>query len=491
MQKKFFLLSALILIIASIPRGIELLSGNFLFEYDQGLFFQAVKEIVVERDLTLIGAEVGGRGGFFQGPGWYYLLSIPFALGNGNPYGAMILMFVLGLLTVGSALLLTRKMFGWKEALAVGLLIAISPSIIAQSRFIWPPFPISLFTVLFLFFLFQVLNKRQHFLPLLTFIVGMMVHFEVATAGTLFLQLVILFPILFIRRLVSFCFLLLSLISFLFTLSPFIVFDLRNKFLITNGVLRLISGTDTQVYIMHMFTNHLDVFKYNFLSAFHLGGIIWPVLLLIMLYGSFLIVIKDKKQSWAKKAFVVYLLISPLTLFAVFMLYLSPMWTWWILELYVMYNFLIGVVGVYLWEKQNWKVAILTVFLLFTFSYISHTVELYNNDLNDYGGTHKIKGKLDAIDYIYQDAKGEPFGLLTFTPPVYTYAYDYLVWWYGSRKYRYIPNSEKKGIFYLLIEPDPEKPWSYKGWLETVIKTGTVLETKTLPSGFIIQKRRE
>ena len=78
---------------------------------------------------------------------------------------------------------------------------------------------------------------------------------------------------------------------------------------------------------------------------------------------------------------------------------------------------------------------------------------------------------------------------MAFTPPVYTYAYDYLIWWYGNRNYNYIPHKEKKGIFYLLMEPDSSKPWSYKGWLETVIKTGTILETKELPSGFVVQKR--
>ena len=39
------------------------------------------------------------------------------------------------------------------------------------------------------------------------------------------------------------------------------------------------------------------------------------------------------------------------------------------------------------------------------------------------------------------------------------------------------------------MEPDPSKPWSYKGWLETVIKDGKVDWTKTLPSGFVVQKR--
>ena len=63
--------------------------------------------------------------------------------------------------------------------------------------------------------------------------------------------------------------------------------------------------------------------------------------------------------------------------------------------------------------------------------------------------------------------------------------------WAYERKYNYVPHKDKKGLFYLLIEPDSQKSWSYKGWLETVIKTGTILETKELPSGFIIQKRYE
>lgn len=59
----------------------------------------------------------------------------------------------------------------------------------------------------------------------------------------------------------------------------------------------------------------------------------------------------------------------------------------------------------------------------------------------------------------------------------------------GGRKYNYIPYDDKKGTFYLLIEPDPHKPWTYKGWIETVVKDGKVIKTVDLPSGFIIQKR--
>ena len=60
-----------------------------------------------------------------------------------------------------------------------------------------------------------------------------------------------------------------------------------------------------------------------------------------------------------------------------------------------------------------------------------------------------------------------------------------------KNKYGYQPYQEKKGTFYLLMEPDPARPTSYKGWQETVIKTGKIIETRTLPSGLIVEKRKE
>jgi hypothetical protein len=121
---------------------------------------------------------------------------------------------------------------------------------------------------------------------------------------------------------------------------------------------------------------------------------------------------------------------------------------------------------------------------LFAYGIVTQRFENY------YGGTAKIKGKMDAIDYIYRDAQGEKFSLFIFSPPIYTFPYDYILQWHAVKKYGYLPGQEKKGLFYLLIEKDNSKPWSYEGWLETVIKTGDIQETKILePSGFVIQKR--
>jgi len=120
---------------------------------------------------------------------------------------------------------------------------------------------------------------------------------------------------------------------------------------------------------------------------------------------------------------------------------------------------------------------------------LKNAIKVSTYDYSDYGGTAKLKGKMAAIDYIYKDATGKKFNLLVFTPPVYTYSYDYLLWWYGQRRYGFIPGNKKEGTFYLLIEKDPWQPWSYQGWLKTVVKSGKIIKTVTLPSGFIVQER--
>jgi len=129
------------------------------------------------------------------------------------------------------------------------------------------------------------------------------------------------------------------------------------------------------------------------------------------------------------------------------------------------------------------------LFIFFAFIFMQKSFGVIQYDLKDYGGDAKIRGKQDAFDYIYKDARGQQFGLFVFSPPVYTYPYDYLASWYGKSKYGYLPTTSKKGLFYLLIEVDGSKPWSYVGWEQTVIKEGEVVSFKKLPSGLIIEKR--
>lgn len=169
----------------------------------------------------------------------------------------------------------------------------------------------------------------------------------------------------------------------------------------------------------------------------------------------------------------------------------TTIFEYYLIHINIIIIFLFSYIFVRSFEKKKiFFQTIFTVFFVILLFYGTvNSIEITRRDYSDLGGMSKIKGKIEAIDYIYKDAKGREFGLLIFAPPIYTYQYDYLIWWHGERKYHYLPHKNKSGLFYLLIEKDLGKWWTYKGWLETVVKTGKVIETKELPSGFIIQKR--
>jgi len=191
-----------------------------------------------------------------------------------------------------------------------------------------------------------------------------------------------------------------------------------------------------------------------------------------------------KKES----EFILFVIKLFLIIVLLTFVYPFPLRYWFLTGFQSFYLILLGLLLSKFLANRMGKVFIILLLVILTFYSLQKINLLYFNPPND-GGAEKIKGKLSAIDYIYKDSKGKPFGLLVFTPAVYTDAYDYLIFWYGKNKYGYMPNKDKKGIFYLLMETDTAKPWSYKGWLETVIKTGDILETTTLPTGLIVQKR--
>lgn len=481
-----FLLSlTLITIFGSLPRIIELLSGNYLFGFDQGLFYEAVYKIVVLHQPTLIGAEVGGIGGFFQGPGWYYLLSLAFLAFNGDPYGAMVLMFVLGILSIVLAGILFYKQNGTFFALIFAFLIAASPGIVSQSRFFWPPFVITPLTVLFLFAMQKTYSQKKYYLPLAFLLIGVMTHFEIATGGSLLLATIATLFFIRPKDVISVKIIGISLAAFFITQLPIVLFDLRHEFIGAKGLLKfLTSGSST--HASYSFSNHLDMYKDVLLIV--TGNWLVALLCLALIIYSLMRILRKKTQIKNKK-FILFLIVCPTILFILFLPLKATLWSWWFLELPVFLCFLLARSFVYVFKIKKVKFFAFLVLLLLWLSSLYQTYYWYKNDLADYGGTAKIKGKIDAIDYIFADADGRQFGLLVFSPPVYTYPYDYLLKWYAAKKYNFSPKQEITDEFYLLIEPDPAKPWSYRGWIETVIKRGKAVKTITLPSGFIIQKR--
>lgn len=491
-MKKLYILIAAIFLWGVALRAVEVISGNYIFNFDAGRDLLVARSIVNDHKWTLIGAEIGsgsaGINGVFQGPGYYYLLALTYWLSSGNPYGAIVTMFVFGVSSLVAVYLVSKRMFDRWTAIIVLFLTAVSPFIVSQSRFIWAPHPATLLIILFFYFMYMISRRPRLYAPLAIFVAGLTYHFEFAMTVPMVIAAILALPIIYrIKEVKTYVF---SGFSLLIAFLPLILFEMRHgwmtlrSFLSYNAPHGPVGGDVWFLRIMDHSVPYLESAKNSFPTEYiFLPGWVFTILILGLIVG--LIVLSRKN------IFFRFLLLLTVTTYITFLFLNNIIWDYYLIHLHFVYIFVFAYL--FIWsvrKKQIVPVVLLAVFLVL--SIVSSVFRMktdYTYDIRDFGGVEKIKGKREAIDYVYHDAAGKPFSEFTFVAPVYTYPYDFLFATYGKEKYGYMPSAQKRGLVYLIIEPDASKPWTYKGWLETVIVGGQIVNTWKLPTGHIIQKR--
>ena len=488
-------LLVLIIGIFLLSRSIEVLNKNYLFGFDQGRDYLAIKSIVVDHKLTLIGSEVGagaaGLNGIFQGPAYYYFLSIPFILTRGDPYSGIVLMFVFSILSIVFLYFLGKRILGAMGGLIAALLFALSPMFIAQARFVWNSNPSTLFILLAIYFAYLGMKKNNKYIFLSSFFAGFVYNFQFAVSIPLSIS-IILFYIFIIKLKGIRKYLILfsgSAVAFL----PMLLFEIRHGLMGIRGFLTYLFGhkeagasfLPSQIII----TDHISSFFNAFMDVFPKKIVSPELLLLIVLVPVIYYFWKEKDQNL--KRFIGFLFLFFPIHFLVFLFFRNAIWVYYLIALNVVYILFFSYSVASAFKRNDQIIKILyAIFLFFVLiKTLPMLINVFNYDIRDYGGTAKIRGKIDALDFIYNDAKGNKFSLFIFSPPIYTYPYDYILWWHAREKFGYMPDSVKTGTFYLLIEKNISKLWWHQGWIDTVIRDGDVVWEKTLLNGFIVQKR--
>ena len=478
----------IILVLAFLLRAQETLSGNFLFLLDQGRDILAVKSIVYDHHLTLIGPYTSLQG-VFQGPFWYYLLSVPTFLTGGNPWGGVVLSLIISMATIVVVFLFARKLFGQRVAFITAFLLAICPEAVAAATYAWNPHSMWLLLTIYVFSFYLLSEGKAKFHFIVWPTIALMFSFQTALGTFIFFSSIV-YLFVFGRNLLKKKEFGMGIFALILLLSPQILFDLRHDFLMSRGVISMFLGSaqSSGGFLSHFsttFKDHFYNFTVNFNSSFNgliFSGVAFYLLVFSIFFGKSTKFLSDREHK-----FIILTARLVLIIFFLSLLYQAPLRAWFLTGFEIMFLFPLGVILARLWSYAFGKALLIILLVLTLIIVVPKIYNLYRYP--DYGGVAKVKGKLAAIDYIYKDAEGKPFNLLVFTPPVNTDAYDYLIWWRSKSRYQYMPGKEKEGTLYLLIEPDSSQPWTYKGWLETVIKSGEVISTTELPSGLVVQKR--
>lgn len=483
----------------------ELISGNYLFGHDQGRDYLAAYDIARNHKLTLIGAEAGsgvaGINGIFHGPGYFYLMALSYILFGGNPIGGQLFMVLFGVLALILAAHIGYKIFGKAGSFLLLFFVAVSPLIVSQSRFIWSVHPITPFILLALYFIYRIPQNPRKYAPLAVFMSGFTYHFQLGVAVPLTLAVLLSVP--FIYKIRDARVYMYSAGALLLSFLPMVLFEARHGFMAArsaweytwNGTSADGSMFETKRLLLHgvdYWNNVANTFTFEFgWIPNYAGKIVLILFLPIVAVGLYSI-----RESIHRK-FIIFLIFMILTTWVGYLVLNNVVWDYYLthtrLAFILLFTYAITTI---LQKKKNIHVGsfgsiLSVVFLLVLFmGSVFRMYITYTSDLNDTGKFEKIQGKRFVLDTIYKDASGQPFSVFAFIPSVYTWPYDYLFKTYGKQTYGYEPSHEKKGLAYLIIEPDNDKPWRQKGWLETVVQGGETVWIKTLLNGLILEKRQ-
>lgn len=411
-------------------------NGNFLFNMDNARDMVDVREMVVLPKPRLTGP-TSAIEGFYNGPAWYYLLAIPFLLSGGDPYASILM--EIGLWAIGGFFLLKLvSRWGFWLMVPVGAIWVASNYIVLTNLYAFNPNPVTLLSPVFIFLLLEYLEKKKTIYIFLSwFLAGLFFNFEMNFG--VFMPLVIFAGIVLTKnsKLLKRKNFWLGLGIFIFTLLPQVIFDLKHQFIMSRSVIKYLSeGSGFGLDLLNRFQVISLTFYNTFLPTL-MNHKIFTLIILVIFVPVIYIFFKGKKKD-------TLVLISFLFIFIPFLGYLILPVT--VNSWHLGGEMAVSLILIAFLLKQLTsggvlnKIISLVLSILVVWFGFSNIINFFAQDFGKPNLDPSLyKNEIAAIDYVYKRAAGQNFKVYTFMPSVYDYPYQYLFWWYGRKKYGYIP----------------------------------------------------
>jgi len=411
-----------IFIIALFLRWLYLPEKAISFAFDQARDAFLVQEII-NGDLKILGPSVSGIPGLYHGVFYYYVILIPYLIGHGNPvYVAYFLSFISSLLifvVFYLTYLLTKK---YIPAIVASLVFAFSYEssqyanlLTNASMGVW---------FVPLIYIGIIINSPV----LLGISFGLAVQSEIALLYHLISILFLTYGKFNLKKY------LISLFSFLVTVSSMLISEIKFGFSGTRGLLYLLTGGDgisnTKTLSDYFITlvNQLGLsFSYSiFPINIVFGGLVGFVLVYLLF---------KEKEYWSK-----------LLLFYIFAFaFALPFGGWNMKHLLVGLSPAIAVMtGVLMNKYLNKYLAILILCLIAILGSNLYMIIKENKNGQTIFPLQQdlvLSKELKVVDYTYQESGGSAFSISTLTSPLFVNTlWSYLYNWHGQSKYGYLPS---------------------------------------------------
>lgn len=431
-----FKLIFFILLIGFLFRIILTSGGNFLFNMDNARDMVDVREMVVLPKARLTGP-TSAIDGFFNGPAWYYLLAGPFILSGGDPYASIIMEIILW--AIGGFFLL-RLVSRWSKwlILPIGALWVASDYVVLTNLYAFNPNPVILLTPLFIYLLVEYLKTGKVIFAILTwFLAGLFFNFEMNIG--VFLPAIIFVSIIFTKKLklLKSIGLWLGAVSFILTLLPQIIFDLKHQFIMSKSVLNFLSQTNSADFNVF---SRFQIIVSTFFNSFA-PTLMNHKLFTMIILGLFISIFSKKWKIFKNDPLLIICLTIIFVPFVGYLFLPVTVNVWHLGAEMAVGIILIGFLLKEIWDFNIFGKLVSPIFtILIIFFALSNITNFF---LNDFGKSNLdpslFRNEIAAVDYVYKYAMGKNFKVYTYLPSVIDYPYQYLIWWHGLKKYGYLP----------------------------------------------------
>jgi hypothetical protein len=530
MRRYFFLLiSIAVLLLLTLP---SIISGNFTFVFDMGRDQLWTRNMVELRRPTLIGPW-GSIAGVFFGPLWFYLLSIPYLIFNGDPRAAVLLPLASNLAAMIIGWKVLRKYNHPQAADFFAILYGVSPAVVGLSSFAFHANLLPLATLLFFFGLYNfhssstinhqpstIIHHPLFGLPLSALMASLSFHLEPAAGVmlTIFFGLWAIGTIISNKVKINHSFIRLFIYSFIVFVIPFLpqfIFELRHDFIQTKSLTAYFQGKNPSLMgelaldqrATERITKLAGTLTHSIFPTEITSGkwIIFVAFILLIVLS----LIKQKKNPEKDRFFVYCLLFTVYFILFHYLAYTflfpAELKNWYLSGFIPLYILSMSLILENIKYRSRGYSALIIIFTG-VIAYISFNPIQRFFTTRDPMPPETLGAQMEVVDWIYEDAaaKSQPFAVYTYTPPVYDYHYEYLLWWKGTRKYNLLPaefsyrpgetsysqyktefmskqwKPEDAKLIYLIIEPDSLAK-RLTGWMGNFPKAKQ-LETKEFPS---------
>jgi len=417
---------ALFLRLYNLPNSI-----NFSWDQERDAF--VVKQILIEKKPVLIGPRVVDDQGFMLGPYFFYILAPFYLITNLNPFATILFIAFYTLLFTISSFFILKKIFSQKIAHIFIFIWSILPMAITIDTISWNPLLVP-FLFIFLLYLLNVLDlKKIKNLIILGFYLGFSFNIHVQLIILTFISFIFLINKKNILKNILY-----TILGFLISFLPLLIFDLRHNFINLNLFLNFFGSTSSiknPFAFLPVWTNYvsaLTIIKSNFLSI-----LFWFIFALILFIFS-------KKNKFNKLFFFTWLF------FPIIFIFYGKRPS----EYY--FNFSLPIIILVLSQiivnlKINSKILSILLFLLI-FTSISN--RLKENNISSLSLANKIK----VVKYIGQVTNNEKFNISYSVPIGQNNGYSYLMDYFKIK-----PTGDPKDPLIEIIIPGQENYPTFNG----------------------------